>query len=414
MAARTQAPSKIGLALAGGGPEGAIYEIGALRALDEALEGIDFTALPVYVGVSAGAFVGACLANGLTPSQLARAVVTQLPYGNPIHARTFFTPTFREYVRRGLMAPRLVLEAIWDYARHWDAILQSFSRLSGAVPASLFDNEPIRAYLETIFALEGRTDDFRHLPAELVVVAADLDTAEPRCFGEPGSDHIPISKAVQASSALPGIYPPVQIEGHYYVDGVLLKTLHASVALERDADLVICVNPIVPIDNPIDLAPHAGLDIPAHNRSLVDEGLPMVLAQALRTIIHSRMQVGMAAYSPKYPDRDVVLFEPRREDSRMFFTYIFSFSARKAICEQAYRATRADLLARYEDLSAIFSRHGIRLCREVLEDPTRTVWGQPAHDSRSEIARALDRALTLLEGLVEERSDADGKLRESA
>jgi NTE family protein len=406
MAARNQSLSKIGLALAGGGPEGAIYEIGALRALDEALDGVDFTDLPIYVGVSAGAFVGACLANGLTPAHLASAVVSKLPYGNPIHARTFFTPTIKEYVRRGLMTPRLLVEAVWDYVTHWDAILQSFSRLSGAIPVAMFDNEPIRHYLQTIFSIEGRTDDFRKLRSRLTVVAADLDTAEARCFGEPDSDHIPISKAVQASSALPGVYPPVEIEGHHYVDGVLLKTLHASVALEQDADLVICVNPIVPIDNPIppiDLAGHPDRSIPT--RSLVDEGLPMVLAQALRTIIHSRMQVGMAAYSPRYPDRDVVLFEPRRSDSRMFFTYIFSFSARKWICEQAYRATRADLLERYEELSAIFNRHGIRLCREVLEDQTRTIWtGLNLEKARPAVTHSLDRALSRLETLVDSRA----------
>ena len=39
------------------------------------------------------------------------------------------------------------------------------------------------------------------------------------------------------SAALPGIYPPVAIRGHYYVDGVLLKTMHASVALEHGASL---------------------------------------------------------------------------------------------------------------------------------------------------------------------------------
>ena len=54
--------------------------------------------------------------------------------------------------------------------------------------------------------------------------------------------------AVQASSALPGLYPPVEIEGRHYVDGVLLKTLHASVALEAGAELVLCINPIVPVD----------------------------------------------------------------------------------------------------------------------------------------------------------------------
>ena len=59
--------SRIGLALAGGGPLGAIYEIGALCALEESLEGLDFTDLDCYVGVSAGGFIAAGLVNGFRP-----------------------------------------------------------------------------------------------------------------------------------------------------------------------------------------------------------------------------------------------------------------------------------------------------------------------------------------------------------
>jgi predicted acylesterase/phospholipase RssA len=66
---------KIALALAGGGPGGAVYEIGALRALDEAVEGLDLNQVGMYVGVSAGAFISACLANQLTPAQMCRAIV---------------------------------------------------------------------------------------------------------------------------------------------------------------------------------------------------------------------------------------------------------------------------------------------------------------------------------------------------
>ena len=96
--------------------------------------------------------------------------------------------------------------------------------------------------------MKGRTDDFRQLGKRLVVVATDLDSGQAARFGEPGLDHVPISLAVQASGALPGLYSPVEIEGRHYVDGVLLKTLHASVALEAGAELLICVNPIVPVD----------------------------------------------------------------------------------------------------------------------------------------------------------------------
>ena len=57
-------PSRTGLAIAGGGPVGAVYELGALRALDESVDGLFLHHLDVYVGVSAGAFIAASLANG--------------------------------------------------------------------------------------------------------------------------------------------------------------------------------------------------------------------------------------------------------------------------------------------------------------------------------------------------------------
>jgi NTE family protein len=70
MKLKTSRPPRIALALAGGGPLGAIYEIGALCALQESLNGIDFTKLQHYVGVSAGGFIAAGLANGITPHEL--------------------------------------------------------------------------------------------------------------------------------------------------------------------------------------------------------------------------------------------------------------------------------------------------------------------------------------------------------
>ena len=74
--ARTPAPDRTpfrtGLAVAGGGPVGAVYELGALRALDESIDGLRLHELDVYVGVSAGAFIAASLANGISTSELCR------------------------------------------------------------------------------------------------------------------------------------------------------------------------------------------------------------------------------------------------------------------------------------------------------------------------------------------------------
>src|ERR1700751_1524354 len=91
--------ARIGLALAGGGPLGAIYEVGALLALAESLEGIDFNALDVYVGVSSGSFVAAGLANGISPAQMYRLFIAEDRDAAPSPAR-FLRPGLGEFFRR--------------------------------------------------------------------------------------------------------------------------------------------------------------------------------------------------------------------------------------------------------------------------------------------------------------------------
>ncbi len=407
---------RIGLALAAGAPEGAIYEIGALRALDEALDGVNFNEMFIYVGVSAGAFLSANLANNLTTAQMCRAIISPEPGEHPFIPETFFTPHWRSYLRGGAKVPRLLVEALWDWiTRRGDqGLLESLMRLSRALPVGLFDNKPIRDYLLKIYNLKGRTDDFRKLGKRLVVVATDLDSGQAARFGEPGLDHVPISQAVQASGALPGLYSAVEIDGRHYVDGVLLKTLHASVALEAGAELVICVNPIVPVDT------IRAVEAKMMKKSnLLDRGLPTVLSQTFRTLVHSRLEVGMAAYDTKFKDSDVVLVQPKRDDYLMFFTNIFGFAERRAVCEYAYAATRRDLLARYDQLAPIFARHGITLRRDVLLEK-RDLWEQVKLDrDRVKIAtspnptvRRLDDVLNRLERVLaeKERTAEEGAL----
>ena len=396
------ASARVGLALAGGGPAGSIYEIGAVRALDEALDGLDFNNLPIYVGVSAGAFITSTLANGLTTAQLCRAIVKPEPGEHPFVPENFLSPALGHYARSGARLPRLLIEMMQDAIRHPTglSLIESLTRLSRALPVGLFDNEPIRSYLHTIFSRPGRSDDFRTLRRKLVLVATDLDSGRAVRFGDPPFDHVPISTAVQASTALPGLYPPVEIDGRHYVDGVLLKTMHASVALDEGADLVLCVNPIVPVDT----IRSVELGVMKRGR-LADRGLPAVLSQTFRTIIHSRIGIGLAAYERKYADRDVLVFEPGRDDYKMFFSNIFSFARRKAVVEHAYRSTRLKLWRNRHRLGPLLDRHGIGLRTDVLEDPDADLWvsvglDQKRRRSRLPVTERLDETLRQIEVLL--------------
>lgn len=384
-------PGGIGLALAGGGPEGAVYEIGALRALEEAIEGLHLTELGVYVGVSAGALVAASLANGITTAQMVRSLVAHEPGEHPLVPSILFTPAYREWASRSLKLPALAAAALSRVltSPRDQTVREAFTRLARALPVGIFDNEPIRRFLEQAFSRPGRTDDFRKLRRKLFVIATDLGSGRAIRFGDAQWRHVPISRAVQASTALPAIYPPVRIDGRDCVDGVLLRTVHASVALEEGAELLFCVNPLVPAD--------LSDEPPDEQDTLVQRGLPTLLSQTFRLLIHSRLQVGMATYRRRFPHADVLLFEPAPTDYRMFFTNMFSFSSRRKVCERAYDATRRDLLRRRDQLSPILRRHGMAIRPGVLEDTARTVWTGAGLQGPAKPSSPLSRALTRLE-----------------
>ena len=396
-------PHATGVALAGGGPLGAIYEIGALVALDEALVGFDLADCDVYVGVSSGGMIASGLANGLTPRAMYQMFIETEAADDPFEPELLMRPALGEYGRRLAALPELFMSAARSYleAPLSHGFFESFQRLARSVPAGLFDNSGIGAYLTDLFTAPGRTNDFRKLRHKLFLVATDLDTGESVPFGTPGWDDVPIALAVQASAALPGLFPPVEIAGRYYVDGALIKTLHASVALKEGAKLLLCVNPLVPFN-----ADLAGRQTGGKPSSLVDGGLPIVLAQTFRSIIYSRMQVGMGRYRTEFPDADVVLFEPSRDDVEMFFTNVFSYADRGRLSEHAYQRTRAELLRRYDELGPVFARHGIAIDQGVLSDKGRTLaqcaGGNKGRRSHGLLGttQQLDSTLDRLEGLL--------------
>jgi predicted acylesterase/phospholipase RssA len=359
---------RIGLALAGGGPLGGIYEIGALLALNEAIDGLDFHDVDVYVGVSAGSLVSATLANGISVEEMGRLLVSGRGRPQRFDPALFLRPAFREYLRRSAQVPRVLFEGLLGYLKDPlnHGLLESLAGMTRLIPTAVFDNEPIERFMADLFSNRGMTNDFRKLAHKLLIVAVDLDTGEAVRFGSEGHDQVPISRAVQASTALPGLYPPVQIEDRYFVDGGLKRTLHASAALGEGVDLLFCVNPIVPFD-----ASAAPPGREKRHVSLVDGGLPVVLSQTFRALIHSRMKVGMAKYDSQYMDRDVVLFEPDTGDSKMFFANVFSYSNREMVCQHAYRTTRRDLWERRKALAPVLERHGLKIRETVLRDAER-------------------------------------------
>jgi NTE family protein len=388
---------KLGLALAGGGPLGAFYELGALHALSEAIAGRDLTDFDVYVGVSSGSLVAAGLANGFDTTSLGTTFILDAGTLMPFSPEILLRPAFGAYADRLARLPGAIASAVRQYARNplngaWPTVFRSLVRIA---PTAVFDNEPLESYLHGLFGTVGHTDDFRKLGRQLHVVATRLSTGETVVFGGPGQDHVPISRAVVASAALPGLYAAVEIDARHYVDGALLRTMHASLALDAGCDLVICINPLVPFDS--------SRANGRQYKNLADEGLPAILGQTFRAIIHSRMKVGMASYRERYPESDTLLLEPDRQDEALFFTNVFRYSGRQRLVEHAYQQTRRDLLMQADELSPLLERRNLSLDTDVLRERRRTfatAAEQRAARTRRTVKR-LGRALSRLDRIIQ-------------
>ena len=402
MKPRKSTAPKIALALSGGGPLGAIYEIGALCALDESLIGLDFNRLEHYIGVSAGGFIAAGLANGMTPRELCASFIENDAIASEVFDPSWLmVPAYGEFVRRSIMLPTLLASALWRCTVGGKSFTSALELLGPSLPTGVFSNDEVDKHLAQLFSSAGRSNDFRHLKTRLTLVATDLDSGEPAPFGRAGWDHVPISKAVQASSALPGLFPPVEIDGHYYVDGALKKTMHASVALDEGLDLLLCLNPLVPFDATApELAPDQA-DDPSFGRRkiprIVDGGLPAVLSQTFRSMIHSRLELGIKGYERAYPDTDIVLVETDHRDPELYLANTFSYGQRRHLAEHAFQQTRALLRSNKGAIAEKLQRHGIELNHARLNNFKRHLALPPVAPTR--MGRAFARLHEAIEGL---------------
>jgi len=394
---------RFGLALAGGGPLGAFYEVGTLHAISESLEGIDLTNFDMYVGVSSGAMIAAGLVNGIDTTDMGLVFIHNASREYPVRPGLFLRPAFREYLRRLGAIPGLATDILMQYVRDpGKDLAEAIDPLGRLLPTGLCDNEPFEQFLAQLLSGPGRTNDFRELRRSLYIVATELNSGYSVRFGEPGFDHVPISRAIQASTALPGLYPPVEIDDHTYVDGALMRTMNASLLLDEGADFVICINPLVAFD--ASSAPRRYGDV-RKDLDLTRGGLPVVLSQTFRAMIQSRMLVGMRTYKQSYPSTDVLLFEPDRGDDELFFKNVFRYADRKRLAEHAYQRTRRDLYFYADQLEPLLARHGIGLRRDLLADRSRTfaaavqARARRSKPTTGELHRALDRLETTLQSL---------------
>ncbi len=294
--------SRTALVLGGGGFSGGVYEIGALRALDLLAVNRTVNEFDVYVGTSAGAFVAALAANGVTPEEMMRVVNQQVPTPfRDIGLGQLLRPNLLEVATKGALLPIRTAVLLRDLAGRFGqvSLMDLVAGLAQSLPSGMYSPVGIERYLRRTLSDPDRSDDFRELARDLYLTATDLDTCERIVFGGPGWEDVPISTAVAASSALPILYAPLKVRERQLVDGSLVSTTNLDIAVEAGAKLVVVVNPLVPYVNPF--TEQRATLFGSRTRHVSDLGFPQIGFQAFKLLAYQRLHELATQWKDRYP-----------------------------------------------------------------------------------------------------------------
>ena len=397
---------KIAVVLAGGAVSGGAFKVGGLKALDDFFVDRRITDLDLYVGLSAGSILAASLAAGITPDEMVRVLKGTSERLAQLRPIDFYNPNVAEFAARPAMLAYDLMTYLpsvaLDFARGLpglpEAVGPAFRRflahpsytnfesfavkliahvspkrevpvLMHHIPSGIFDNASLERWLRLNLEAIGIPNEFRAFQRKtrrrLYISACDLDTAERVIFGADENCEVTISQAVQASSALPIFYKPARINGVDYVDGGVRHTANIDVAIEKGADLIICYNPFRPFLNRIDSEEGTGSYF-ANGRYLADRGALVIVNQVFRTLLHSRLKLGVQRYlADDRFEGDIVLLEPRERESDFFGMNPLAFWKRDLAIEHGFESVRMTVEQNFDQLQAVLAHYGLSMDRET-------------------------------------------------
>ena len=212
---------RIGLALGGGGARGDAH-VAILREIERSGLRVDCIA-----GTSMGSLVGALYSSGMTVDEIEK-LVTALDWKR----------LFNDKLERQESSVRRKTDDRLTLTRVGVGVGRDKLRVATGVLAG----QRIQLLFEKLTLPVSTIDDFDELPIPFRAIATDLNTSEAVVL-----DHGNLALAMRASMSLPGIFTPIEIDGHVLLDGGLSDQLPIDVVRDMGADVVIAVDVGTPL-----------------------------------------------------------------------------------------------------------------------------------------------------------------------
>jgi NTE family protein len=286
--------------------------LNAMNAMSERVGVNDFD---IYVGTSAGAVVAACLANGIGPEEL---IMANTGRGSGSTAE-IGADEIMQLDRKGILGsivrwPLGVLGALRRYVGHpfTTSLIDGLGALAEGLPQALYNTNGTERYLRELLSAPGRSNEFGGTRRRLLITATDLDSSRRVVFGADEGPKATISDAAAASTSIPLLYAPREIDNRVYVDGGLRSTTNIDVAIGHGAKLVVCINPLVPYVHDVRHLLPSATGLPS--RHIAQKGFPHIAAQTFRIMAQAQVEKELELIAKAHPDVDVILVEPRHDD----------------------------------------------------------------------------------------------------
>ncbi|GAB4526203.1 MAG: patatin-like phospholipase family protein [Anaerolineae bacterium] len=330
------------LVLSGGATKAFFFHLGVLKALP-------MTDITSIVGSSAGAIAGALLASGISPDRIMQGIEDGKVYIpefdrwiSTLRSTMLFRPRYPGILRQSAYTTYESLKFFASLpllfgrdvvAEFMDILVNSQSKVS-----SFFSARALEDLVQSLLP----SMDFRDLETDLYVIATDINNNRraifnPHVDGLDEDNHfmsdVPLQRAVRASASLPGLFEPVKIKDHYYVDGEIKRTLSADIGM-RLADRVIVSHTYQPLHLP-------------EGRSISDKGWWNIVQQSVYIVFQERIRVWERLYREQYPEKTLICVQPDPEDEAFFAAPQFTFrrEVHQALIQSGEAAARRALAA---------------------------------------------------------------------